>query len=45
MPHKISHTLITPEAYLSHEKVSLETRHEYIDGYVLTPAPVSSNMK
>jgi Uma2 family endonuclease len=35
MPHKISHASITPEAYLSHEKATLDTRHEYIDGYVV----------
>lgn len=34
MSHKISHLLITPEAYLAHEQASLNTRHEYIDGYV-----------
>ncbi|OED44244.1 hypothetical protein ACH42_08080 [Endozoicomonas sp. (ex Bugula neritina AB1)] len=38
MPHKISHVLITPEAYLSHEKASVDTRHEYIDGYVVAMA-------
>ena len=38
MSHKISHLLITPEAYLAHEKASLDTRHEYIDGYVLAMA-------
>ena len=38
MSHKISHLLITPEAYLAHEQASLNTRHEYIDGYVLAMA-------
>ena len=38
MSRKISHLLITPEAYLAHEKASLNTRHEYIDGYVLALA-------
>ena len=38
MSYKISHLLITPEAYLAHEKASLNTRHEYIDGYVLAMA-------
>ena len=38
MPHKITHALVTPEAYLSHEKASQDTRHEYIDGYVVAMA-------
>lgn len=38
MPHKISHALVSPEAYLAHKKASPETRHEYIDGYVLAMA-------
>ena len=38
MSYKISHLLMTPEAYLAHEKASLNTRHEYIDGYVLSMA-------
>lgn len=38
MPHKISQILITPEAYLAHEKASLEARNEYIDGYVVAMA-------
>ncbi|WP_062270835.1 Uma2 family endonuclease [Endozoicomonas arenosclerae] len=38
MQHKISHSLITAEAYLSHEKASLDTRHEFIDGYVVAMA-------
>ena len=38
MSYKISHLLMTPEAYLAHEQASLNTRHEYIDGYVLAMA-------
>lgn len=38
MPHKISHSLVTPEAYLAHERASIATRHEYIDGYIVAMA-------
>ena len=35
MSYKISQALVSQEAYLSHEKASLDTRHEYLDGYVI----------
>lgn len=38
MSHKISQILITPEAYLAHEKASTETKHEFVEGYVVAMA-------
>ena len=38
MSQKISYASVTAEAYLAHEKASRETRHEYIDGYVIAMA-------
>ena len=38
MTHNISQVLVTPEAYLAHEKASSDTRHEYVEGYVVAMA-------
>lgn len=38
MSHKISHILVTPEAYLAHERASSETRHEFVEGYLVAMA-------
>ena len=38
MPHQIGHNLITPEAYLAHERATQDARHEYIEGYVIAMA-------
>ena len=38
MPHKISHILVTPEAYLAHERASPETKHEFVEGYLVAMA-------
>ena len=43
MPHTFSHTLVSPQAYLAHEKASVDTRHEYIDGYLVAMAGGSIN--
>lgn len=39
MPHQISRQdVISPEAYLAHERAALDSRHEYIEGYVIAMA-------
>ena len=38
MSHKISHNLVTPETYLAHERASSETKHEFVEGYVVAMA-------
>ena len=36
--HKISQVLVTPEAYLCHERSSSESRNECVEGYVMAMA-------
>ena len=38
MSHKISQILVTPEAYLAHERASSETKHEFVEGYLVAMA-------
>ena len=38
MSHNISHNLVTPDTYLAHERSSSETKHEFVEGYVVAMA-------
>ena len=38
MSYKISQIPVTPEAYLAHERASSETKHEFVEGYLVAMA-------